>query len=74
MEDGIENGICRECTEWFERRVERGFETSRLEEELLALAYERVVPACTRTSDVSAQDSLEERGRLARYDMYRSWA
>jgi hypothetical protein len=58
--DGIDEGICSEPTERIETRVERGFESSRLEEELLALAYERVVPVCARTRGVRAPDSWED--------------
>jgi len=69
--DGIDEEIHSECTERIEAHVERGFETSRLEEELLALAYERVVPVCTRTSGVSALGSREGVARLPCYDSYR---
>lgn len=67
MADETEDGVYGECAEPHAMRVARGFETSRLEEELLALAYERVVPVCTRTSGARARGSLEDIASVSRY-------
>jgi hypothetical protein len=66
----IDEGSYSGHTGPIETRVERGFETSRLEGELLALAYERVVPVRARASGMRAPSSPEGALRLKEYDGY----
>ena len=50
-------------------RVERWFEVSRLENELLARAYEQVVPVSTRTCAASVLGAFEGAARLNDYSL-----
>ncbi len=60
MADATDDLINGESTEGLSPRIERGFETSRLSDEFLVLAYEAVVPVCIRTNGLSTQDRRED--------------
>lgn len=54
-----------------ETQVERGFEVSRLEKELLARAYEQIVPVVTGTRAVGTQGRFDGAACLDEYYHYR---